>query len=255
MGYGFRKQSKQLATGNYANRDLQFKIIASLVVYMSLQSPVLSIDCKKKESLGTLYRNGKCYCTDAIKVYEHDYGHLSGGKIIPHGIYDLQANRGYISIGSSSETAVFVVDNLLWWWFEYGIDQYPDAGNILLLCDAAGANSYRHHIFKKELLRFTRQTGICLVICHYPPYSSKWNPIEHRLFCHVHKAMDGVALTDYELVKELIAQTSTATGLTVVVRLNLQEYQTGIKVDKSRIDKNRILYHPKIPELNYRIFQ
>lgn len=111
------------------------------------------------------------------------------------------------------------------------------------------------NIFGNKLYRVcvSGQTGIGLVVCHYPPYSSKWNPIEHRLFCHVHKAMDGVALTDYELVKELIAQTSTATGLTVVVRLNLQEYQTGIKVDKSSIDSKRILYHPKIPELNYRL--
>lgn len=239
LGYGFRKQSKQLATGNYADRDLQFQIISSLILYMSLQSPVLSIDCKKKERLGTLYRDGKCYCTEAVKVYDHDYEHLSRGKIIPHGIYDFQANRGYMSIGMSSETAAFVVDNLLWWWFEYGIHQYPDAENILLLCDAGGANSYRHHIFKKELLRFAKETGLKIVVSHYPPYSSKWNPIEHRLFSHVHKAMEGCVLSDYELVKKLIEQTSTSTGLAVVVRLNLEEYQTGIKADKNSIDENK----------------
>jgi len=254
LGYGYRKPSKQLATGTYLRRDEQFQIICSLVLVMSLQSPVLSIDCKKKERLGNLYRDGKCFCTEAIKVYDHDYEHLSEGKVIPHGIYDLQANKGYVSIGSSCETAGFVIDNLLWWWFEHGIHQYPDAQNILLLCDAGGANSYRHYVFKHALMKFAQETGLSVIVCHYPPYCSKWNPIEHRLFSNVHRAMSGVVFSDYNTVKKLVEQTSTKTGLTVVVRLNLKEYQKGIKVDKSQIDEKRILYHPNIPELNYRIF-
>lgn len=175
-GYAYRKQSKQLATGSYARRNEQFGIICSLILIMSLQSPVLSIDCKKKERLGNLYRAGKCYCTKAVKVYDHDYEHLSEGKVIPHGIYDIQANKGYISIGSSRETAGFVMDNLLWWWLEHGIHHYPDANNILLLCDAGGANSYRHFIFKLQLQAFSRETGLSVIVCHYPPYCSKWNP-------------------------------------------------------------------------------
>ncbi|MBD0353349.1 MAG: ISAzo13 family transposase [Flavisolibacter sp.] len=175
-GYAYRKQSKQLATGSYARRNEQFGIICSLILMMSLQSPVLSIDCKKKERLGNLYRAGKCYCTKAVKVYDHDYEHLSEGKVIPHGIYDIQANKGYISIGSSRETAGFVMDNLLWWWLEHGIHHYPDANNILLLCDAGGANSYRHFIFKLQLQAFSRETGLSVIVCHYPPYCSKWNP-------------------------------------------------------------------------------
>jgi hypothetical protein len=254
LGYGYRKQNKQLATGIYANRDEQFKIICSLVLVMSLKSPVLSIDCKKKEKLGNLYRNGKCFCTKAVKVYDHDYEHLSEGKVIPQGIYDLQANKGYVSIGGSNETADFIVDNLLWWWKEYGIHQYPDAKNILLLCDAGGANSYRHFIFKHRLMEFAKQTGLSVIVCHYPPYCSKWNPIEHRLFSQVHKAMEGVVFSDYKTVQKLIEQTSTKTGLTVVVRLNLKEYLTGIKIDKADLNENRIYYHPVIPDLNYRIF-
>ncbi len=253
LGYKYRKQSKQLATGSCANRKEQFEIIFSLVLVMSLQSPVLSIDCKKKERLGNLYRDGKCYCTEAIKVYDHDYEHLAEGKVIPHGIYDLQANKGYISIGSSSETAAFVVDNLLWWWLEYGIHQYPDTSNILLFCDAGGANSYRHHVFKKELMRFSEETGLSVIVSHYPPYCSKWNPIEHRLFCHVHKAMSGAVLSDYDTIKKLIEQTSTTTGLTVVVRLNIKKYETGIKVSKESIDQKRIQLHQQLPDLNYRI--
>lgn len=254
LGYGYRKQTKQLALGSYAHRNEQFKIICSLVLVMSLESPVLSIDCKKKERLGNLYRNGHCFCTKAVKVYDHDYEYLSEGKVVPHGIYDLQANKGYVSIGGSSETADFIVDNLLWWWWEYGIHQYPDAKNILLLCDAGGANSYRHYIFKHRLMEFANQTGLSVIVCHYPPYCSKWNPIEHRLFSQVHKAMEGVVFSDYQTVQKLIEQTSTKTGLTVVVRLNLKEYQIGIKVDKADINEKRILHHPVIPELNYRIY-
>lgn len=254
LGYGYRKQSKQMATGSYANRNEQFKIICSLVLIMSLDSPILSMDCKKKERLGNLYRAGKCLCTKAVKVYDHDYEHLSEGKVIPHGIYDLQANKGYVSIGGNSETAEFATDNLLWWWFEHGIHLYPDAKNILLLCDSGGANSYRHHIFKYKLMEFAQQTGLSVIVCHYPPYCSKWNPIEHRLFSHLHKAMEGVVFTDYQTVQKLVEQTSTKTGLTVVVRLNLKEYQKGIKIDKADVDQKRILYHSVIPELNYRIY-
>lgn len=254
LGYGYRKQSKQLATGSSIHRDEQFKIICTLILAMNLKSPVVSIDCKKKERLGNFYRNGKCFCTKAIKVLDHDYEHLSQGKVIPHGIYDLQANKGYISIGASSETADFVLDNLLWWWCEYGIHQYPDATSILLLCDAGGANSYRHFLFKHRLQKFAKETGISIVVCHYPPYCSKWNPIEHRLFSQIHKAMEGVIFSDYQTVQKLIAQTATKTGLTVVVRLNLKEYQTGIKINKSDVDKKRIVFLPTLPELNYRIY-
>jgi Rhodopirellula transposase DDE domain len=254
LGYGYRKQSKQLATGKYALRNEQFRIICMMVLVMNLKSPVLSMDCKKKERLGNLYRGGKCFSTQAIKVYDHDYEHLSEGKVIPHGIYDLQANKGYVSVGASSETAEFATDNLLWWWFEHGIHLYPDAKNILLLCDAGGANSYRHHVFKYQLMKFSQQTGLSVIVCHYPPYCSKWNPIEHRLFSHMHRAMEGAVFSDYQTVQKLIEHTSTKTGLTVVVRLNLKEYQKGINIDKTEIDEKRITYHRAIPELNYRIY-
>jgi hypothetical protein len=224
-----------------------------MILIMSIKSPIISIDCKKKERLGNLYREGKCYTQESIKVFDHDYEHLSEGKVIPHGIYDLQANKGYVSIGNSAETADFVVDNLRWWWTEYGIHLYPDAENILILCDSGGANSYRHHIFKHRLIQLAAELGVSFVICHYPPYSSKWNPIEHRLFAHIHLAMSGVVFSDYQTVKELIETTSTKSGLTVVARLNLKDYEKGIKVDKKVKNDERIFYHHAIPDLNYRV--
>jgi len=253
LGYSYRKMSKTLATGIYAKRDEQFKIIMYVIFAMSLKSPIISIDCKKKERLGNLYRDGKCYSTGNIDVFDHDYDNLSEGKVIPHGIYDLQLNKGYISIGSSSETAEFITDNLRWWWTEYGIHSYPDAQNILILCDAGGGNSYRHHIFKMKLLELTKQIGIAIVIAHYPPYSSKYNPIEHRLFCHLHNAIKGVVFSSYTIVKELMEKTSTTKGLSVIVRLNLTHYEKGITMDKSQIDTQRIFCNQIIPQLSYRI--
>lgn len=255
LGYKYRKPSKVLPTGVYAQRDEQFKIIFQLMalLWLSESHPVISIDCKKKERLGKLSRGGKCLSTDSIETFDHDYEYLSEGKVVPHGIYDLHTKTGYISIGVSSETAEFVYDNLMWWWTEHGIHQYPDAESILLFCDAGGANSYRHHIFKYWMIQFAKQTGISVVICHYPPYSSKWNPIEHRLFCHVHSATNGVVFDTYQTVLDSIGKTSTSTGIKVVVRMNWKFYQTGQKMDKSKIEEDRIRPHPDIPLLNYRI--
>ncbi len=252
-GFQYRKLSKNIATGVYAKRNEQFKIIFHLVSIMSLNSPIISIDCKKKERLGNLYRAGKLYCTGALSVFDHDYHHLSQGAVIPHGIYDMWRNEGYISIGNSHETASFITDNLLWWWDTYGIHHYPDAKSILILCDAGGGNSYRHHAFKKQMLILAKKTGIDFIICHYPPYASKWNPIEHRLFCHTQAAIQGVVFSDYEIVKELFSKTQTDTGLKVFVRLNLKQYHIGIKTDKSEVDFSRIQFSQVIPKLSYRI--
>lgn len=253
LGYRYRKISKTLATGHYAHRDAQFKIIFALVLMASMEDPVMSIDTKKKERLGTLYRDGKSYCQAPQKAYDHDYSNLGGGKVVIHGIHDMQRNTGFLSIGNSGETAGFIVDNLRWWWDNYGKHHYPNAKNIYLLCDAGGGNSYRHHAFKKELQAWAKEIGLGIIVSHYPPYCSKWNPIEHRLFCHVHQAMSGQMFKDYEFVKMLIEKTSTKTGLSVFVRLNLNQYLTGTKTDKSEVDYDRIETNESIQKLNYKI--
>lgn len=252
-GYRYRKARKSLATGLCTYRDEQFKIIFELVAVMSVKSPVLSIDCKKKERLGDLYRDGKVYTTGEIEVFDHDYSYLSKGNIVPHGIYDVGLNKGYMSIGTNYETAEFITDNLLWWWDNYGIHNYPDANKILILCDSGGANSYRHHVFKKQLLKLAREIGLDIIICHYPPYASKWNPIEHSLFCHVHRAIQGVIFSNYELVKQMIAKTSTTKGLTVEVRINTKKYSIGLKTNKEEVDFDRVQFNQNIPHLSYRI--
>lgn len=253
LDYKYRKLRKSLATGQYNRRNEQFEIIFELVALMSLDTPIISIDCKKKEQLGLLHRAGKTYCNSPIEVYDHDYSYLSKGKVIPFGIYDMQRNEGFISIGNSHETAAFIKDNLLWWWDHFGIHHYPKAQTILILCDAGGANDYRHYAFKKQMLLLASQIGMDIIICHYPPYASKWNPIEHRLFAHVHHAMSGCVLTDYHFVKELIEHTQTKSGLSVNVRLNLKTYQIGLKHSRNDLDYSRIYFNKKIPKLSYRI--
>lgn len=253
MGFKYRKMSKNLATGVYQHRDKQFQIICDLILVMSCQSPILSIDCKKKERLGNLYREGKTYSQQPLEVFDHDYERLATGKVIPHGIYDLQQNIGYITIGTSHETATFITENLLWWWDNHGIHLYPDAKSILILCDAGGGNSYRHHAFKKALLELARQIGKDIIICHYPPYASKWNPIEHRLFAHAHQAIQGAIFDNYQTVQMLFEKTATKTGLKVVVRILDKIFDIGIKVKKEQVDFDRIQFNPHIPELSYRI--
>jgi len=224
-GFKYRKMSKTLATGTCKYRNEQFEIIFKLVAIMSIDSPVISIDCKKKERLGNLYRAGKAYCTAPLEVYDHDYHYLAQGVVIPHGIYDLHRNEGYISIGNSHETASFIADNLLWWWENYGIHNYPDTKCILVLCDSGGGNSYRHHAFKKHIQLLAEKIGIDFIICHYPPYASKWNPIEHRLFCHAHRAIQGAVFSDYNIVKELFSKTTTDDGLKVLGASQIVAYR------------------------------
>lgn len=253
MNFKYRKRSKSLPTGQYPGRDKQFKLLFSLVALMGLQTPILSIDCKKKEQVGNLYREGKCYAQAPIQVYDHDYAHLSEGKVIPYGIYDIAINEGYISIGTTHETAEFICGNLLWWWDNYGINYYPPCKSILILAHAGGANSYRHHAFRKQLLYLSSLMGKDIILCHYPPYASKWNVIEHRLFAQLHQAMQGVVFTHYAIVKQVMEKTSTDTGLKVVLRINPKNYQIGKKTTKQDVDYTRIQFHPGSDRLADRI--
>lgn len=255
QGYRKRRPSKELMTGKSPHREAQFKVLTFLVGLFALMghNPALSIDTKKKERLGDLDRGGKVMCKQAPKAYDHDYPHLAQGKVIPHGIYDLKQNRGFITIGNTHETALFIADNLRWWWSEHGAGQYPKANYLFLLCDCGGANGYRHYAFKKELLDFAKETNLKIVVCHYPPYCSKWNPIEHRLFAQVHHAIDGQPFINYQQVKELFEKTSTKTGLTVIVRLHLHKYDIGLDIGPEHLQMDRILPHPELPQFNYTI--
>lgn len=181
-----RKMQRKRSTGKSADREQQFKnIIAEKEKFMNSDNPIISVDTKKKELVGgNLHRDGSVYCTQAIEVSDHDYTHLADVKIAPHGIYDTKLNKAHINIGLSSETAEFICDSLKHWWFSIGKNDYPEAKEILMFCDSGGANSYRHHIFKSEVQKLVNEINIPVKIVHYPPYTSKWNPIE---VCRRHK--------------------------------------------------------------------
>lgn len=256
-GYRKRKPAKTKATGSSPDRSEQFRIISFLPALFMLmeENPIISIDTKKKEIPGALTRHEAVLTkgVEAVPVFDHDYPYLGTGKAIPHGIYDLKLNEGYLSLGNAHETAEFVVDNLQWWWENFGKYEYPRATRILILCDSGGANGHRHHLFKKLLQQLARKIGRKLVVAHYPPYCSKYNPIERRLFAQVHRTIKATILTDLEQVKKLMQKTATKTGLRVEVRINAKDYPLKQPSLAEEIDQRRLLRHPTLPKLSYTI--
>lgn len=254
-GYCPYKPLKRIATGSSPYRDEQFKIINELTDLFSkmTENPIISIDTKKKEVLGQLTRNQVVLSKKGQipHVYDHDYSYLATGKAIPHGIYDMKNNQGYLSIGNSHETADFVIDNLRWWWTKHGMHLYPDASQILILCDAGGANGYRHHRFKMLLLELATEIGVEVLVAHYPPYCSKFNPIERCLFCHLHRSIQNTILTDLQQIADLMKNTQTKTGLNVVVRVVEKNYPLRQPSSSTLVDKNRIITHPKLSKFSY----
>jgi len=249
----FKVRKNRLSTGECAERDYQFKKISQLkALYMSLGCPIISIDTKKKEYLGNLYRDGHLYTTEIIKVLDHDYSHLATGIVIPYTIYDIIQNKAYVYIGTTKDTAEFVCDCIHHWWTCYGITIYPNALSILTLADSGGSNSYRHYIFKQELQDLVDELGVEIRMAHYPSYCSKWNPVEHRVFPHMTRAMQGVVFSSHELVKDLIETTSTKTGLQVIAHIVAKGYEIGKKVTDDFKDTMRILFDENLGKWNYR---
>lgn len=253
-GYVRRKPLKSIATGSSPHRQEQFRIVVFLVALFHdmEEHPILSIDTKKKELLGELSRHETVLTTKqgVPKVYSADYPYLANGRAVPHGIYDVKRNQGYISLGSSNETADFIVDNLYWWWMSFGQYHYQRATHILVLCDSGGANGHRHHRFKVLLQTLARKIGIRILVAHYPPYCSKYNPIERKLFCHVHRTIQHTILTSLSQVQQLM-QNTYAKGLSVVVRVVEKDYPLKLPSEKSHIDEKRILRHPQLPQFSY----
>lgn len=255
-GYVKRKPSKSIAIGKSPHRKEQFQIIKFLIsLFTQMENnPIVSIDTKKKERLGLLTRGQAILSNQNVPLFDHDYDYLSEGKVVPQAIYDTKQNKGYITIGTNYETADFIADNLIWWWETFGINLYPDATQLLVLCDSGGANSYRHYAFKKAMLRVATTIDKIIVVAHYPPYCSKYNPIERRLFCHVEKTLSGSILSSHEQVKTLFQRTKTQhvnQPLSVEVRIENKQYQIGLKTKKEEIDWNRIYQHPDLPQFNY----
>jgi hypothetical protein len=245
---------KSRPMGSFAQRDEQFAYIARIKqAYLDAGLPVLSIDTKKRELIGPFYRYGWLYSAVRQRVYDHDFPRFAEGVVIPHGIYDLRLNRGYVHLGTSHDTSAFACDCLGLWWESHGRLLYPTAEEVLLLCDGGGSNSARTYLFKADLQVLANRLGQTFRVLHYPPYCSKWNPIEHRLFPHLSRACRGMVLRSVELVQQLMHRAGTRTGLQVVVDILRREYATGRQVAKE-VKKNLHLQRDDfLPRLNYRI--
>ncbi|HLE64302.1 MAG TPA: ISAzo13 family transposase [Pyrinomonadaceae bacterium] len=251
--YRRRKAQKKQTLKSVAHRDEQFtKIKALKAEFRAAGNPIISFDTKKKEYLGNFYRDGHLYTLQELHTYDHDFNSEAEGIIIPHGIYDLQLNIGYLHLGLSKDTSQFACDCIRSWWYQYGRAIYPNATAILGLCDGGGSNHSHHYIFKEDLQKLADELGIEIRIAHYPPYCSKYNPIEHRLFPHVTRACQGVIFTSLALVKALMEKTKTSKGLKVVVEIIEKVYQTGRKVAEDFKANMLIVFDTVLPQWNYR---
>lgn len=188
---------------------------------------------------------------EAIEVFDHDWKSLATGVAIPHGLYDLKLNTGYLHIGTSHDTGEFACDAIRDWWLEQGRHHYRAATSILLLCDGGGSNSSRQYLFKQDLQRLVNELNIEIRIAHYPPYTSKYNPIEHRLFPHLTRAWQGVIFESVEIVKDLMAKAKTQTGLTVFATILDKVYKTGRKVTEEFKQTMEIVFDEYLPKWNY----
>ena len=253
-GYRLRKaQKRKPMKKNVPDRNAQFDNILRLKSeFEKAGNPVVSMDTKKKEHLGNFYRDGRLYTLEELQVFDHDFKSFANGSIIPHSLYDLHLNVGYVQVGTSHDTSEFACDSFRHWWYNYGCINYPDATSILVLCDGGGSNSALHYLFKQDLQILADEIGIEIRIAHYPPYCSKYNPIEHRLFPHITRACQGVIFSSMEVVTDLISKTRTKTGLKVFVHVIDKIYETGRKVAESFKSEMRIAFDNLLPKWNYR---
>lgn len=251
---GHRKACKKKSLGSHPNRNEQIENIGKIKAkYIAAGNPVISIDTKKKELIGNFSRDGKTYTQITVETFDHDFPSISEGKLIPHGIYDIARNEGHLNLNTSHDTSEFCCDSIAHWWKLYGHKNYPNATSILILCDGGGSNSSRSHLFKKALIELAQKLSLEIRIAHYPPYCSKHNPIEHRLFSHVTRACQGVVFHSVSIAKQFMQKAKTNTGLKVTVDVLTGIYETGKKCTADFIQNMKITFDEYLPNWNYRV--
>jgi len=252
--YRRRKALKKKTMGpRNPNRNAQFENIARLKKeYLKAGLPVISMDTKKKELLGNFYREGKADTQETIETNDHDFGSAGSGVVIPHALYDVGKNKGFVHLNTSHDTSELACDSIAAWWDQEGRADYPLAKKLLLLCDGGGSNSATMYLFKEDLQKLANQLGIEIRVAHYPPYCSKYNPIEHRLFPHLTRACRGVIFYTLETVRYYMAKAKTTTGLKVKVSLLDKVYETGRKYAAGFKEAMKIVFDEFLPKWNYR---
>lgn len=250
---GRRKACKTLPLGRHADRDRQFRIIAShRAAFAASPDPIVSMDTKHKEFLGLLFRHGRLYTQKAMKALDHDFPSAATGVIYPHGFYDVKRNLGHLNLGLSHDTSRFACDSLGLWWQAQGQPAYPHARRMLLLCDGGGSNAANRYVFKYHLEHLARRIGLEIRVSHYPPYCSKYNPIEHRFFPHVTRACQGLLLTSTEVTCQAMARTSTKRGLKTTVQVLPGNYPLKEGYPEDYLDIMKIRFDEELPAWNYR---
>lgn len=256
QGYSLQANRKTVEGKQHPDRDAQFEHIAARVkAFQRAKEPAISVDTKKKEPLGNLKNPGKRYRKkgNPQKVKTHDFPDKELGKAVPYGVYDITCNEAGVSVGVSHDTAEFAVASIGRWWDRLGRKRYPGAKRLLITADCGGSNSPRTRLWRWALQQFANQTGLTIELCHYPPGTSKWNKIEHRLFCHITRTWQGVPLETFEIVVSLIGSTKTSTGLEVHAWLDEAEYQKSKQLSDAQLEEVRIQRDAFHGEWNYRI--
>jgi hypothetical protein len=237
LGFSLRVNYKSIESGNKnpptpKDRDCQFQYIRQKrESFASAQNPVISIDSKKRELIGNFKNNGTSWENEPVQVKDHDFPSDADGIALIYGIYDIQNNLGNICVGTSHDTPSFSVECIVNWWKRVGNKLWPKAKELLVLADSGGSNSSRSRVWKYNMYhQLTKPYGITVTVCHYPPGTSKWNPIEHRLFSEISKNWTGKPLTSYETVLKYLRTTKTKTGLKVSARLNRKTFHIGERV-------------------------
>jgi len=256
LKYSRQVNRKTLEGSHNPDRNAQFEHInAAVIATQDSGQPVISIDTKKKELIGAFKNGGSDYreqgCPDKVNV--HDFVDKDLGKVSPYGVYDVTANAGCVSVGISNDTAQFAVNSIRCWLDVMGRERYPGMNRLMITADGGGSNGSRVRLFKIELQKLADETGLTLRVCHYPPGTSKWNKIEHRLFCHITQNWRGTPLTSRVAIVELISATTTKTGLTVRSEIDPNKYEKGITVPKQYMETINIKRHEFRPEWNYTI--
>ena len=255
MGYSLQANVKNLEESG-AGRDQQFRYINKQVKrFLSCKEPVLSIDAKKKERVGNFKNAGRTWRPKGqpIEVNVYDFPHLGVGPAIPYGAYDQQRNEGFVNVGISHDTAEFAVESVRRWWRWIGRRRYPQAQRLLLCADGGGSNGSRNRAWKYHLQQLANQSRLAVTVCHYPPGTSKWNKIEHRMFSFISLNWQGKPLVSYETVINLIGATRTATGLQVKAKLDTRYYEAGVKITDEEMESINLQTHRTNPEWNYTI--
>ena len=238
MDYSLKSNRKMDEGKSHADRNLQFEHINDMVnTFMEENQPVISIDTKKKEPIGNFKNNGREWKAsgeyDEVNVY--DFMQFAEGKAVPYGIYDMKLNEGYVNVGIDHDTAEFAVESIRKWWNHMGRKRYPDANRLMITADGGGSNGSRVKLWKIELQEFATETGLGISVCHFPPGTSKWNKIEHRLFSFITKNWRGKPLISFEVIVNLIANTRTEKGLRVECSIDRDSYEKGIKISKAEM--------------------